>query len=737
MSLIRIAALGSVLYAWPARAHAAVPPGVASLPGSLTSAASEIVLQLGPAGRVEALAFAPDGIRFAVADGTLSLWHTQNGLRERSLEALAVRLESVAWSPDGTLLASGGLAFDTGVWRGAVFLWDARDGHLVRSWKTGVAAIDAVAFSPDGRTLATAGAGDFEQRDERAAARLWDVPGARLRHTLAHYSASSAALAWSPDGGKVALSLSKEHERGGTQVWHKTGGKPLSSRQDRQSGVPAFSGDGRLRDDATLRAVNGKHLLSARYEFKLNTERTHLELRRDARPERVAHLTLDESTRRVALSPDGQWLLTAGSVPDRGKPHPALRVWRLHAAAGTWRLTRHIEPYRDFPVSLAVSSDAAALALGMANDVVGLWDLNNGILRAALSNGRWNRYVALGPDATQLAASFLWRFAPDGMPRRGPQLQGSYPLTFARDGTRLVDAAGLLDTRTNQRIAMVVHSEGGDDDTLSGLTSASFSADGQLLATVDNAQSSHQLHLWDGVTGRFLRRVWLDPGYVAYRAVAFAPQGTLLAVAGREEHWVTRLGSTDAPFLALLDGATGRVVRRFHNDEPYFTETLAFSPDGATLATSGLKPWFGRLAQKAARPGDRPAPTIRLWDVASGKMRGTLPIHAGIPLPFSWVNDDTIAVLAGDLQFWSVAQRKTLAKLTVLRARPEPAGDKTNVAIEWLVTTPDGAFDASSGAGEFMRWRVGGELHRLPPATTRRSPGLLSQVLRRSEARRW
>src|SRR5262249_36356161 len=62
------------------------------------------------------------------------------------------RVFSVAFSPDGKMLAAGS-------WDGTVRLWEAATGkelHLFHDQKT---SVRAVAFSPDGKTLACSGEG--------------------------------------------------------------------------------------------------------------------------------------------------------------------------------------------------------------------------------------------------------------------------------------------------------------------------------------------------------------------------------------------------------------------------------------------------------------------------------------------------------------------------------------------------------------------------------------------------
>ena len=79
---------------------------------------------------------------------------------QRSLIGHIDEVSSVAFSSDGSMLASAGLD-------GTVQLWDIETGARIRLLTRRFAWIDSVAFSPDGRTLAS-GDGD-------GTVQLWDA----------------------------------------------------------------------------------------------------------------------------------------------------------------------------------------------------------------------------------------------------------------------------------------------------------------------------------------------------------------------------------------------------------------------------------------------------------------------------------------------------------------------------------------------------------------------------------
>jgi subtilase family serine protease len=96
---------------------------------------------------VTSVAFSPDGSLLASGswDATIKLWRVSDGALVRTLTGHTRRVNSVAFSPDGSLLASGS-------WDATIKLWRVSDGALVQTYdqETGTRVL-SIQFSPNGQ----------------------------------------------------------------------------------------------------------------------------------------------------------------------------------------------------------------------------------------------------------------------------------------------------------------------------------------------------------------------------------------------------------------------------------------------------------------------------------------------------------------------------------------------------------------------------------------------------------
>jgi WD40 repeat protein/pimeloyl-ACP methyl ester carboxylesterase len=107
------------------------------------------------AGAVSSLAFSPDGKTLAVglSSGMIVLRDvaTMSTVATLTDNAGGGSVPALAFSPDGTMLAAADLGG-----RGA-YLWDVATGRQLALLSTSIGAVTSVAFSPNGKTLSTGG----------------------------------------------------------------------------------------------------------------------------------------------------------------------------------------------------------------------------------------------------------------------------------------------------------------------------------------------------------------------------------------------------------------------------------------------------------------------------------------------------------------------------------------------------------------------------------------------------
>jgi WD40 repeat protein/fructose-specific component phosphotransferase system IIB-like protein len=275
---------------------------------------------------------------------------------------------SVAFSPDGKLLASGDGELNDGP---TARLWDAKSGELITELVgppgVGGASANAVAFSPDGTLLAAGGnfLGD--------STRLWRVADREVVGALAQSRSIMHSLDFSPDGRTVV------------GVTH-TGSVTLWDVESRQVKIGLPDNDGfrnvTFSPDGKLIATGGKG-----GEIRLS----------DAETGQTVHTITDATGDFVSFSPDGKTL----AATDADGTY-SLRLFDVASGESKVAYDRADDLVL---TSVLFSPDGKTLVSWGLGNTVQLWDLATRRVRAVLigASDQVNS-VAYDPSGDRIAA---------------------------------------------------------------------------------------------------------------------------------------------------------------------------------------------------------------------------------------------------------------------------------------------------------------------------------------------
>lgn len=605
---------------------------------------------------VDSVAFSPDGAMVATGGcDEMRIWNAATG-KELFCSPQVRKAGALAFAPDGKILAAGGGFLDD-----KLTILAMPGGKILHQSKAGHGGIEDLLFAPNGKTLITAG------RDGHI--RFWDVGTARQTRSIAAHAKEISSLAMSPDGKKL-LTGSQDHT---TRLWDLATGKELAHFQcaDCVNSV-AFHPDGTV---IALASDDGKiHL------WDIGTGKKVRELE-------------NQSTRffAVAFSPDGKSLASVNSQyqvflgSDREKKYvdldaPTVVLWD----PATGKQVRSWGRNGGSISRLRYSPDAKLLATTGCK--LRMWETASGRETPTLPGHQSSVYsIALSPDGRTLASRSYDKTvrAWDLITRKETHWHplGDRSISEARiapNGETMVWSDGkslhLAD------IAKGKMRPGLDYDA----SKPAFSADGRWLAAVAIRRESgarkeeSKVLIFDFAQRRLVHEFTVASKSVL--AMEFSPDGKLLATADYDG------------IVFLLDAATGKVIQRFESQP--CCSTLAFSPDGSLLVTG------------TSGAGH----TARLWEVPSGKALAELKAE-GQTLAVAFSPDGRM-VAAGQSGIQALVQ---VWEVTTRRERIRYSGHQS--MVHSLAFSPDSKLLFSGGDDTtILAWEV--IAPGVPPART-------------------
>ena len=521
--------------------------------------------------------------------------------------------------------------------------------------------VTALAYSPGGGTVA-AGYQD-------GTIRLWDVASHRLMST-ASWGPVPLALAFTAGGTTLEVADSDS-----VGSWDLANGARVPVRPlpgESAGGSVAFSADGQTI--ATGGSDGIIKLWDAATRQEIGTPMSS-----DASP-----------VDAVAFNPDGTVLASANTDGNVQLWNAATQQVTGPALTGAGAAQVN---------ALAFSRDGTVLATGSQDGTARLWQVASGSqLGVTMATGYPVTALTFGDGGTTLAtaegdgSTELWDIATQT--QTGPALTvpgsgGVGALAFGPGAGALATGAsnGTIrlwrPTTFYQSSAPLVMDSQYLATPANGRASAVLSANGGVLATVG---SRGTVRLWD-VAARRRLGVAL-PNQDGVTAVALSPNGGTVAVAADGVRFFTT--ATGAPVGPGLPASGGYGSYG----------SMAFSPDGALLATIGADG------------------TARVWRVSTGRQVGR-PLRVGRAGPFTGAvafspDAKTLATVGagGQTRLWSVATGQPVGG-------PMAAGPATTV----LAFTRDGGTLATAGADGTVRlWDVATQQEIGAPLTADTQP---------------
>ena len=432
---------------------------------------------------VESLAWSPDGTILAAGyDGIVRLWDvtTAAPTLKTTFRAQTEGVESLAWSPDGTRLAIG--SSDVRLWEVQnTTLKTTLTGYTGSQGYTG--SVTSCSLSADGTRLASAIWTDTLH--------LWDVTTAThiatLRTTPTHsWEHVIDSVSLNPEGTLIATG-----QADGLRLWDWTeNARNSRASENRVLGQKSTKEVGLLTEKISDRSPSGRRISSVSW----SADGTHLASGND---HGTVHLwdftnttpTLKatlighrEEVHSVALNADGTLLASASEGSH------ALRLRDVENGTEKVMFTELLRDTRVY--SLSLNADGTLLASTSGRDGTHLWDLTGASPKPILT-GISSTWVALNPESTILASGdrygkvSLWDV---------PTLMAVPKTPFPENKTLSISVMSEAFVKVSVILKFIAAHKAtftGHADTIRGL---SWSADGALLAS---GSADGTVLLWD------------------------------------------------------------------------------------------------------------------------------------------------------------------------------------------------------------------------------------------------
>jgi WD40 repeat protein len=602
---------------------------------------------------VNSVSFSPDGkiLASGSSDETIRLWNLERGKEGEVIHTFKGhkgQVNSVSFSPDGKILASGSADETIRLWN----LESGREGEVLHTFTGHGNYVNSVSFSPDGKILASGSA------DETI--RLWNLESGRegeVLHTFTGHGNYVNSVSFSPDG-KILASGSADKT---IRLWNLERGKESEV-------LYTFEGHGDYVNSISF-SSDGKTLVSGSADntVKLWNVKTRKEIHTFE-----GHIGEVSS---VSFSLDNK-MLASGSADNM------IKLWNVKTRKEICTLHGHNHSVKS--ISFSPDEKALTLASGSADKRIKLWNIEGGNeIRTLKGHSSRVNSISFSPgEKISILASGsakntikLWNVE-EGNEIDTPYLRhGNYvnSVSFSPNGKILTSGSDdytiqlwNVEDVTNIHTLKTLHEHKGQ------VNSVGFSPDGKILAS---GSADHTIKLWnveDVTKIRILKTLCGHKGPV--NSISFSPDRKILA-SGSADHTIKLWNVADATKI--------RTLKTLHEHKGP-VNSISFSPDGKTLASGSADH------------------TIKLWNVADATKIRTLKIFCGTlhghdsyvnSVSFSF-NSEILASGSADntIKLWNV---KTLKEIHTLQGHAP--------WVQSVSFSPDKKILASGGADNMIK----------------------------------
>lgn len=547
----------------------------------------------GHADAVWDVAFTQDGTRLASAsaDGTVRLWNIATGAELQRFTGNTADVRSLAISPDDQRLLSGSWRLNTSGDRidARLHLWDIATGTEICQMVGTASEVRRIAFLKQG-TQAIAVYGSELSSEGDNVGILWDLATCSEVRRFEGHSDIVQDLAISPDE-RTLYTASADYT---LIAWDIATGEMRQLYIGHSDWV-----------NAVALSTDGQTLISGGWDNTI--------IAWDALSGRQRHVFIGHQApiQGLVFAQDG--LSFFSSAQDR-----QIRQWQTDSALYVGRVG-------DSNTSaganaLAYSPDKQSIYVGTPDGIISQWDIATGTRRAQFSDGHSpDTYIyelELSEDGQTLYSN-----GSDGLVIIWDTLTGQarhilrghegrvWRIALSADGTRLASASDdgtlcLWDTQTGEGLHCF-------DQGLSEVYAVSFALEGKLIAagTLDGAV------------------VWLDAERYSEVSRSIEHRAPVwVSAVSADGKWVATGGYDNA--ILLWDAQTRQVVQRM-DGHAKTVAGLAFSRDGTRLYSTSFDA------------------SLRVWDTQTGISLGQLSYDVGITT-FDIAPDESEMALASD-----------------------------------------------------------------------------------------